>query len=105
MAIPLTKAFRATTIFKAFLINAFLSALIATIVVEVRYIIEYGQGSTYENIRKFFNGGNDFVGELDKVTSTFVIGFLVTMILYNTLYIFIEYGGGLLTSKTSKQYF
>ena len=104
MKFPLIKGFRATTIFKAFLINAFLSALIATIVVEVRYIIEYGQGSTYENIRKFFNGGNDFVGELDKVSSTFVIGFLVTMILYNTLYILIEYGGGLVTPKGVKYF-
>ena len=102
MKFPLIKGFRATTIFKAFLINAFLSALIATIVVEVRYIIEYGKGSTYENIRKFFNGGNDFVGDLDKVTSTFAIGFFVTILLYNILYILIEYGGGLLTPSNAK---
>ena len=102
MAIPLIKSFRATTIFKAFLINAFLSALIATIIVEVRYIIEYGKGPVYKNIRKFFNGGNDFVSEINKVTSTFVIGFLVTMLLYNFLYIFIEYGGGLLTQPKSR---
>ncbi len=104
MAIPFIKSFRATTIFRAFLINSFISALIATIIVEVRYVIEYGQGPTYENIRKFFNGGNDFDGEINKVTSTFVIGFLVTMILYNILYVLIEYGGGLVTPEGVKYF-
>ena len=102
MAIPLIKSFRATTIFKAFLINAFLSALIATIIVEVRYIIEYGKGPIYEHIRRFLNGGNDFATAINKVTSTFVIGFLVTMLIYNTLYIFIEYGGGLVSPEGVK---
>ena len=105
MAIPVTKAFRATTIFKAFLINAFLSALIATIVVEVRHAIDSGKGQLYNSIRNTFNGGNPWNDELSKTRSTFIIGFLVTLFLYNILYIFIEYGGGLLTSKTNKQYF
>ena len=105
MAIPLTKAFRATTIFKAFLINAFLSALIATIIVEVRHAIDSGKGQLYNSIRNTFNGGNPWNDELSKTRSTFIIGFLVTLFLYNILYIFIEYVGGLLTSKTSKQYF
>lgn len=105
MAIPLTKAFRATTIFKAFIINAFLSALIATIIVEVRYAIDSGKGQLYNSIRNTFNSNNLWNDELSKTRFTFVIGFLVTLFLYNILYIFIGYGGGLLTTKTSKQYF
>ena len=93
MAIPLTKAFRATTIFKAFLINAFLSALIATIIVEVRHAIDSGKGQLYNSIRNTFNGGNPWNDELSKTRSTFIIGFLVTIYLYNILFIFIEYGG------------
>ena len=105
MAIPLIKGFRTTTIFKAFLVNAFLSALIATIAVEVRHVIDSGKGQLYESIRNTFNGGNPWNDELSKIRSTFVIGFLVTLFLYNALYVLIEYGGGLLTSETNHKYF
>ncbi len=105
MAIPLTKRFRATSIFRAFLINAFVSALVATIIVEVRYAIEKGKGDLYNSIRYTFNSGNPWNDDLSKMKSTFVIGFLVTLLLYNILYIVVAYGGGSVASKKIASYF
>ena len=106
MKIPLTKSFRATTLFKAFLINAFVSAIIATIIVEVRYTIESGKGDLYEYIREIFNSGQEYgTNELSKVRSTFLIGFLVTLFLYNALYVLIAYGGGSVAPNKMASYF
>ena len=106
MAIHLTKSFRATTLFKAFLINAFVSAIIATIIVEVRYTIESDKGELYEYIRNIFNSGQEYgTSTINKVRSTFLIGFLVTLALYNVLYILIAYGGGMLAPNKLSSYF
>ena len=105
MAIPLTKSFRATSIFRAFLINAFVSALVATIIVEVRYAIEKGKGDLYNSIRVTFNSGNPWNDDLSKMRSTFIIGFLVTLLLYNILYVVIAFGGGSVASSNIASYF
>ena len=105
MKVPFIESFRATNLFKAFLINAFISALVATIIVEVRQSISVGKGKLYNSIREIFNAGNPWNDELSKVRSTFIIGFLVTLILYNLLYLLIAYGGVMLTPGSKVSYF
>jgi len=105
MTIPLIKSFRATTLSKAFLINAFVSAVIATVIVEVRQSLEQGKGTIYSGLKQVFTGDNPFNTEVKKIRTTFFVGFIVAFMVYNLLYLLMAFGGGMISSKSLESYF
>ena len=81
----ITDKFRATTIPKAFLLNAIVISVIATIAIEVRFALDK---DTSKNLTEAGKGGIIFI-------TTFIGGLLT----YSIMYILFNYGSGMLGSK------
>jgi len=100
--IPLIKNFQATTIFKAFILNALATSVIAACAIEVRVRLINEKNTLYIFLNKFIPGKN-----LDS-TGIFIISFLTafisSIIIYNLLYLIFEYGGGMISSKSTTYY-
>ena len=96
-----------TSIFKAFLINAFITALIATLIVKIRRDLD----DHHTGIFRFFDkvvslfDPDPLRSDTRKLFYTFLTGFLLSLILYNVLFILIGFGGGMLTNKRHHNYF
>ena len=98
---PLIKGLRNTTLSKAFIFNSIAAALIATIIVEIRY----GMDSDKSTVGKFLNkmlgyfDPNPFDTEIHKMAYTFITGFFVSLIVYHLLYILTGFGDGMGAGK------
>ena len=103
----LIKHDRATDIFKAFLINSFLAALLATIIVEVRRDLDQDKSGVFQIVDDIVStfDPNPFRTESRKMFYTFITGFVVSLLLYNMLYLLIGFGGGMITPKKRAKYF
>lgn len=84
---PLIKNFRATTLRRAFLINAIAVAIIAALTIEVRLYIK--QNARKKNLY-FYK-----VPHFQKVMFVIISSFLIAMIVYLMLNGISGYGGGL----------
>jgi hypothetical protein len=88
---PLIKGFFATTYFKGFILNAVAAAIIAALSIEMRsYLDRQGRKVKGE-------------WELSDATKTIIVvvsGFTIAMIVYVLMYIFVGFGGGMLTDNT-----
>lgn len=104
---PLFKGMRATNILIAFILNAFVAALIATIIVEVRTDMNKNKTAVFKFIDDIVErfDPNPFKTEFRKMIYTFIAGFFVSLIVYNVLYVLIGYGGGMLAMKRPSKYF
>ena len=98
---------RATDIFKAFLINSFVAALLATIIVEVRRDLDHDKSGVFQFVDDIVStfDPNPFRTDSRKMFYTFVTGFVVSLLLYNLLYVLIGFGGGMITPKKRAKYF
>ena len=88
---PLIKWFRATTYFKAFILNAIAVAIIAALSIEMRSYLDR-QGRKVK-------GGWD-LSDATKTTIVFVSGFTIAMMVYVIMYIIVGFGGGMLYNNT-----
>ena len=100
---PIFKHFQATTIFKAFLLNAIAVAIISTLSVETRHLLTNEKNTMYI----FFN--NLFVdkelSEIQKTGIVFSLTLVCALISYQLLYLLFGYGGGMVkTNKHIKYY-
>ena len=104
---PLFKGMRATRLLIAFILNAFVAALIATIIVEVRTDMNKNKTPVFKFIDDIVErfDPNPFNTEFRKMIYTFIAGFFVSLIVYNILYVLIGYGGGMLATKRPSKYF
>jgi len=82
---------RGTTLFKAFLLNSLVAALIATVIVEIRLALNAKQKAVTAL-------------KLYKALVTFAIGFVVTFVVYNIMYVVLSYGSSLIAAKHSIPY-
>ena len=98
---------RATDIFKAFLINALIAAFLSTIVVEVRRDLDDHKTGVFQFVEKIVSpfDPNPLRSEVRKMFYTFIAGFIVSLILYNLLYVLIGFGGGMAASRKKVNYF
>lgn len=98
---------RATDIFKAFVINSFITAFLATIVVEVRRDLDQSKSGVFQLVDDIVStfDPNPLRTETRKMFYTFVTGFLVSLLLYNILYVLIGFGGGMTTTRRHHKYF
>ena len=101
--IPLTNKFRADSYFKAFLLNAIATALIATFAIELRLQLNEEHG----NIYYYFNYilSETQIYEYQKLIIVFIITFLVAILVYQTMYILFEFGGGMMINDNEGLFF
>ena len=98
---------RTTDIFKAFVINSFITAFLATIVIEVRRDLDQDKSGVFQFVDDIVStfDPNPFRTESRKMFYTFITGFVVSLLLYNMLYVLIGFGGGMITPKKRAKYF
>ena len=77
---PLLKGFRATTIHKAFVLNALASAMVASIAVIVK--------DRLDKFTKLHLG--------QKFLAVFIITFIASVMVYYALFVMFGFGGGML---------
>lgn len=96
---PLIPNLLATTILKAFILNAIAGALIATLAIEARRELDNEKGRVYAFINPFFAG--DSLSEQQKAIAVAVTSLIGALVVYHFLYFIFGFGGGMLTtSKT-----
>ena len=81
---------RGTSLSMAFAINSVVTALISTIIVEIRLGQKEGKGP--------------WNFESSKAGITFGAGFLITLLVYNTMYFLIGYGSSLTATESRVPY-
>ena len=101
MKLPLFTNFKASSFFKAFLLNAIIGAIICALAIELRFSLEddstmyYGFWSNIYNEKK--------LTEIHKFFGTLIITFIVSLLVYYLMYVLFYYGGGQLNLiKTHK---
>ena len=92
---PLTTKWRATSIFKAFILNAIAAAAISAFAIAARDLTETDLIKNY-----FYSAyGIHDIRESVKITFVFFSTFLGAFLVYHILYLMVAYGGGQLTDK------
>ena len=99
---PLTKNFRATTLFKAFFLNALAAAFIASFAIEIRIRLSNDKDQLYILLNKWIPGKQINKDVLYMVT--FIVSFVACLLVYNILYLLFLYGGGMMTSNIKHSY-
>lgn len=100
--LPLIKSFYATTIFKAFILNAIAVALIATFAVEIRRELNDVKGQFYLFVNPFFAGSE--MTERQKAVVVALASFIGAIMVYHIMYIVFGFGGGMLTNSTNPRF-
>lgn len=104
---PVFSGMLATNILTAFILNAFVGALVATIVVEVRRDMDRKETPILGFFAKIIESvdPNPFKTEFRKMVYTFIAGFFTSIVIYNALYLLIAFGGGMLATNRPPKYF
>lgn len=98
--------FKAYTLFNAFVLNAFVAAIVATLIIELRISLEDEKNWLYEYFNTYwYPGGSPYMTSRQKIQTTFIIGLVASLIVYNFLYVLIGFGGGMLAVKGKNTYF
>lgn len=100
--LPLIKDFYATTVFKAFVLNAIAVALIATMAIELRRELDDVKGRFYLLVNPLFSGSS--LNERQKATIVAVASFMGAILVYHFMFILVGFGGGMLTSSVGTKY-
>lgn len=101
--LPLIRTFYASTIFKAFILNAISVALIATFAVEIRRELNDVKSQLYSFVNPFFAG--EVMTERQKAVVVALASFIGAIMVYHIMYFLFGFGGGMLTNSTNNQYF
>jgi len=100
---PVLKNFYATSIFKAFILNAIAVALIATMAVELRKELNDVKGRFYLLVNPLFQGNE--LTERQKAIVVAIASFLGAILVYHFMYFLFGFGGGMLTSNVNSPYY
>jgi hypothetical protein len=100
--LPLVKNFYATTVFKAFVLNAIAVALIATMAIELRRELDDVKGRLYLLVNPFFSGNT--LTERQKATVVAIASFMGAILVYHFMFVLFGFGGGMLTSTIGTKY-
>jgi hypothetical protein len=93
---PLIKNFQATTYTKAFILNAIVGAIICALAIELRFTLENDKNSYYGFWSNVYNEKK--LSELHKFATTVLVTFIVSIVVYYSMYFLFLYGGGQLSS-------
>lgn len=105
VTLPIIKNFYATTIFKAFVLNALAVALISTFAVEIRKALNDTKGWFYLFVNPFFGGNGNDLNEKQKSIVVALSSFVGAMLVYVLMFLLFGFGGGLLSSGAKLPFF
>jgi len=94
---PLIKNFQATTYSKAFILNAIVGAIICALAIELRFTLENDKTSYYGFWSNIYNEKK--LSELHKFITTVLVTFIVSIVVYYSMYFLFLYGGGQLSNN------
>jgi len=103
VSLPIVKNFYATTIFKAFVLNALAVALISTFAVEIRKALNNAKGRIYLFVNPFFSGHD--LNEKQKSVVVALASFVGAMLVYIIMFFLFGFGGGMLSSGAKLSFF
>ena len=95
---PLTKKFRSTNLLNAFILNSIVAAIISALLVELRLQLQDNKKTMLKDfITSTFKVDN--LHDYQKVIAVFITGIFVSFMVYNIMYYFVSFGGGMLVNK------
>jgi len=100
---PVVKNFYATSIFKAFILNAIAVALIATMAIELRKELNDVKGRFYLFVNPLF-AGNELT-ERQKAIVVAIASFIGAILVYHFMFFIFGFGGGMLTTNIRVPYY
>jgi len=100
MKLPLFTGLKATTYFKAFILNAMTAAIICVLAIEFRLALEDEKNSYYGFWSNVYNEKK--ITEAHKMMVTLLITFIVSIIVYHVMYFVFLFGGGQLNLIPTK---
>ena len=92
MNFPLIKTFKATSYFKAFILNALVAGIITALAIELRLQLEVNTSNYYKFWVNVYNVKK--LKESHKLIVSFFITFIVALVAYHSFFILFLYGGG-----------
>jgi hypothetical protein len=95
---PLVPDFRATTLPRAFLLNAVATAAIAALAIEMRSQLDNQKSRTYGYFNSMFEG--ESLSERDKIIIVFSTALIGALVVYHMMYALVGFGGGMLTGDS-----
>ena len=101
MKLPVFTNFKATSYFKAFILNAMTAAIICVLAVEFRLALEDEKNSYYGFWSNVYNEKK--ITETHKLIVTLLITFVVSIIVYHVMYFVFLFGGGQLNLIPTKK--
>jgi len=92
MNFPLTQSFKATSYFKAFILNALVAGIITALAIELRLQLEDNTSQYYKFWVNIYNVKK--LKESHKLIVSFFITFVVAIVAYHSLFFLFLFGGG-----------
>jgi hypothetical protein len=92
MNFPLIKTFKATSYFKAFILNALVAGIITALAIELRLQLEVNTSNYYKFWVNVYNVKK--LKESHKLIVSFFITFIVALVAYHSFFILFLFGGG-----------
>jgi hypothetical protein len=89
---PLIKNLKATSYLKAFILNAIVGATICAMAIELRLLLEDEKTEYYGFWSRIYNEKK--LSILHKLATTMLITFIVSIIVYHSMYFIFLFGGG-----------
>jgi len=97
---PLTFAFRSTSPARAFLLGAFVQAIVAVLAIEVHDGLQNKTSTTYWTFKDLLH---DDRSPWVTTAITFTSAFVAAIIVMNAMWVLFAYGGGMLAETSVKR--
>ena len=94
---PLTRHFRATNVYRAFVLNALATAAIAALAIEFRVQLDKSGMPLAGYVSSRF--GHRALNETEKMGVVFIAAFLGALLVFSVLHITLAFGGGMLVKR------
>ena len=99
----MTKKFRSTNLFNAFILNSIVAAITSALLVELRLQLQDNKKTVLKDfITSTFKVDN--LRDYQKVIAVFITGIFVSFMVYNIMYYLVSYGGGMLVNSMGVKY-
>ena len=92
MKFPIVNTFKATSYFKAFILNALVAGIITALAIELRLQLEVNTSNYYKFWVNVYNVKK--LKESHKLIVSFFITFIVALVAYHSFFILFLFGGG-----------
>jgi len=97
---PLTFAFRSTSPARAFLLAAFVQAVVAVLAIEVHDGLQDKTSTTYWTFKGLLS---DYQSPWVRTAITFTSAFVAAILVMNAMWALFAYGGGMLAEASSRR--